>query len=272
MPPRARPAPTTATDAGSKKGRSEACAATAARSAFCDSCSGVSSSDRTTSITPCSFFDRTVKPESTKTPQHAVIHAHYPAVEGADVLTAGVFGQQFEQPGTEATALHLVGHQEGGFGARRGGSLARILRQGHDGAPAFGDQRELVARVRGQEPVDVLGVRTLHPEVAKVDAVWGEPAEKRPQTIGIDTARGAQADGRPILEDNVIFHRHEKAHLDLPESVCVHRGWRSPCRAPTVPGVVAALRPDVRFVESAPAWAIFTDRTENPAGRAEVRA
>ena len=159
--PPSRPAPTTATDSGSKERtkRRPGGVTRARRVLLLEGGGLVEREDHDDDALLRFVLDG--EPGVEEHPQHAVVARQHRGPNRGDAMCARVFGQRFEEARADPAALHGVVDEERRLGARRVLVIAGVLRERDDLTLPFSDNHVLIVAIGGQQTVDRANGRSL---------------------------------------------------------------------------------------------------------------
>ena len=136
-------APTTATDAGARIGRSDATAPRWSRSAIRSFSASVGVMSSATVTSPLAPLRLTAKPAPSKTPSIARLGGHHLRVEAIDALGGGDRRELLQHARRRPASLKVVGHREGDL-SRAGLGQTVIAGGRHHATPVASDQGHAV--------------------------------------------------------------------------------------------------------------------------------
>ena len=126
-----------------------------------------------------------------------MVRPEHPGMKALDAVVTRVLSELLEQARADSATLHGVSDEKRGLGARRAIGVARVLREGHDRAAAFGDERKLALAVSHEQAFDVAWRRTAseEPEMNAVlrqlfvEPVQGRARRQAPAALGGPSCR-----------------------------------------------------------------------------------
>ena len=103
-------------------------------------------------------------------------------MKALDAMVTRVLSEQLEEACADSATLEGVSDEKRGLGARRAIGVACVLREGHNRAAAFRDERKLTVAVGNEQAFDVAWRRTSseEPEMnAVLRQLFVEPVQGR---------------------------------------------------------------------------------------------